>query len=143
GPCMEALALQRFCLALRLTTETGMSINQAMRLSLRATGNEAFVAKTDVVVESLKAGNELTESLARTGLLTHEFVNILANAEEAGRISEVMQHQAKHYEEESRRRLSILTQVASYAIWMVIGGLMVLTIFRMWLSYFQEIGKIR
>src|SRR5204862_8182030 len=38
GPCLQALALQRFCLALRLTTETGMPIAQAMRLSLRATG---------------------------------------------------------------------------------------------------------
>ena len=143
GPCLQALALQRFCLALRLTTETGMPINQAVRLSLRATGNEAFVAKTDVVVESLKAGNELTGSLARSRLLPEDFVNILANAEEGGRISEVMQHQAEHYEEESRRRLAILTKAAGYGIWMLIGGLMVLAIFRMYLSYFQQFDKVK
>src|SRR5262245_14319211 len=39
GPCLMALALARFCLALQLTTETGMSIGKALRLSLRATGN--------------------------------------------------------------------------------------------------------
>lgn len=143
GPCLQALALHRFCVALRLTTETGMSIAQAMRLSLRATGNEAFIAKTDVVVESLKAGDELTTSLARSHLLPEDFVNILANAEEGGRVSEVLQHQAEHYEEESRRRLSILTKVAGYGVWLVIGTLLVVVIFRLWLSYFKMFDQIR
>src|SRR5262249_53405026 len=44
GPCLHALALGRFCLALRLTTEAGMSIGKALRLSLRGTGNSAFAA---------------------------------------------------------------------------------------------------
>jgi len=143
GPCLQALALHRFCVALRLTTETGMPIAQAMRLSLRATGNEAFVARTDVVVESLKAGHELTASLARSRLLPEDFVNILANAEEGGRVSEVLQHQAEHYEEESGRRLSILTKVAGYGVWLVIGTLLVVVIFRMWLSYFTMFDQIK
>jgi len=114
-----------------------------MRLSLRATGNEAFIAKTDVVVGSLKAGDDLTASLARSRLLPEDFVNILANAEEGGRVSEVLQHQAEHYEEESRRRLSILTKVAGYGVWLVIGTLLVVVIFRLWLSYFKMFDQIR
>src|SRR5207249_2068123 len=49
GPCMQALVLGRFCMALRLTTETAMPIADALTLSLRATDNEAFVACTDQV----------------------------------------------------------------------------------------------
>ena len=42
GPCVQAIALMRFCLALRLTMETGMPITSTIRLSMRATGNAAY-----------------------------------------------------------------------------------------------------
>ena len=142
GPCLEALALGRFCLALRLTTESAMPIAQAVRLSLRATDNEAFVARTEVVVRALNKGEDLTRALARTRLLPEDFVNILANAEEGGRVSEVMHHQAEHYDEESRRRLSILTQVAGAAVWVVVAGLMIFMIFRMYLAYLHQLDNI-
>ncbi|HTU17503.1 MAG TPA: type II secretion system F family protein, partial [Gemmataceae bacterium] len=53
GPCLRALALARFCMALRLTTETGMSIVKAMRLSLSATGNAAFIARSELIETDL------------------------------------------------------------------------------------------
>jgi type II secretory pathway component PulF len=137
GPCLQALALNRFCLALRLTTETGMPIARAVRLSLRATGNEAFVARTDVVVRALKQGEELWAALDRSRLLPEDFRNILAGAEEAGRLADVLRHQADHYEEEAGRRLAVLTSVAGYGVWLVIGTLLVVTIFRLYFSYFS------
>jgi len=141
GPCLEALALHRFCVALRLTTESAMPIARAVKLSLRATGNEAFVAQTDVVVKALGKGEDLTVSLARSRLLPEDFANILANAEEGGRISEILRHQAEHYEEEARRRLSVLTKVAGWSIWMLVAGLMIFFIFRMYLKYIEQFDK--
>jgi type IV pilus assembly protein PilC len=142
GPCLEALALGRFCLALRMTTDTAMPISRAAQLSLRATDNEAFAARTDVVVKALDKGEDLTLALARTRLLPEDFQNILANAEEGGRVSEMLRHQAEHYEEEARRRLSILTKVAGYAVWMVVAGLIIFMIFRMYLTYFAQFDKL-
>ena len=39
GPCVQAIAMSRFCLALRLTLDSSISVFEAVRLSLRATGN--------------------------------------------------------------------------------------------------------
>ena len=142
GPCLEALALSRFCLALRLTMETAMPIARAAKLSLRATGNEAFVARTDVVVKALNEGKDLALAFARSRLLPEDFVNILANAEEGGRVAEMLRHQAEHYEEEASRRLTVLTKVAGWGIWMVVAGLMIFLIFRMYLTYFQQFDKL-
>ena len=64
GPCLSAVCMLRFCVALRLTMETGMSIMKALRLSLRATSNEAYVAQSKRMVASLKEGQELTAALA-------------------------------------------------------------------------------
>src|SRR5262245_65592943 len=93
GPTLRAFALTRFCVGLRLTMETGMPITRAVDLSLRATDNDAFVSRSAMVRERLRAGDELAPSLARTRLFPEEVENILATAEEAGRLTEVLEHQ--------------------------------------------------
>ena len=135
GPCLMALALTRFCLALRLTTETGMSITRAMRLTLRATSNAAFEARSNVVEDGLKHGDDLTVALTSAGLFPQQFLHIVAVAEEAGRLSEVMKHQAEHYQEESSRRLTILTQVTAWGVYGLVALLLIIVIFRIALTY--------
>jgi type IV pilus assembly protein PilC len=142
GPCLRALALSRFCLALRLTTETAMPIARALRLSLRATGNSAFAACSEKVEAGVKAGDDLTLSLARSHLFPGDFQHMLAVAEESGRLTDVLKHQADHYHEEAGRRMAVLTAVASYGVWAFVGGLIIFVIFRLYLSYIGMLNSI-
>ncbi len=135
GPCLRAMAMTRFCMALRLTMETGMSIAKAMKLTLRATANSAFEARIDQVVDAVKGGEDLTEALKHTGIFSGDFLDILANAEESGRVVEVMERQAKFYEEESTRRMTILTHVASKGVYLIIAGILIFLIFRIFSIY--------
>jgi type IV pilus assembly protein PilC len=135
GSCLRAMAMTRFCMALRLTMETGMSINKAMKLTLRATANSAFEARVDQVSDAVKGGEDLTAALRQTGLFSRDFLDILENAEEGGRVVEVMEHQAKYYEEESTRRMAILTQVASKGVYLLIACILIFLIFRIFSIY--------
>jgi type II secretory pathway component PulF len=139
GPCMEALALARFCLALKLTSETGMSIAAALKLSLRATGNGAFEGATDVIVGGVRKGKDLTLALGRSGLFPVEYLHIMEVAEESGSLTEVMRRQADHYDEEAGRRLATLTATAAYGVWTLVGGLMVWTIIRIFMTYLSKL----
>lgn len=141
GPCLQSLALQRLCLALRLTTDSGLSTQQAARLSLRATDNEAFADRTDDVIKAIDNGQELAVALAKTRMLPEDLLNVLATAEDTGQIPEMMQHQAEYYEEESQRRMKRLAAVAGTAVIVVVGGFIILAIFRMALTYFNMIGQ--
>jgi type II secretory pathway component PulF len=142
GPCLRSLALGRFCMALRLTTETAMPIADALRISLRATDNEAFIGCTALVQGKLRKGRELTLALTKTRLFPEEFLHILAVAEESGRLSEVLQHQAAHYQEESSRRMKALAYVANGAIWLVVGAAIVTVIFKLYSSYLGFLNGI-
>src|SRR5262249_37286893 len=122
GPCLSAIALSRFCLALRLTMNTGMSVTRALGLSLRATSNAAFRVRADQGKEAVRGGEDLSQSLSETGLFPQNFLDIVANAEEGGRVPEVMRHQSEYYADEARRRLTILTHAASAAIWLIVAG---------------------
>jgi type IV pilus assembly protein PilC len=140
GPCLEAFALARFTLALGLTMETGMSVTQALRLSLRATGNAAFVTRTPLIVNSLKAGDDLSVSLTKGQIFPFDFRNIVAVAEEGGRVPEMMRHQARHYQEEAERRMTALTRAASFSVWIIYAVFMVILIMRLASYYLKALG---
>ncbi len=129
GPCVQAFALGRFCLALRMTLESAMPTADALRQSLRATGNSAYSAGEDRIVAMIKGGREINEALASCPAFPREFVEIVAVAEVSGQIPEVMIRQGEHYREEAAFRLEILTKFAGYGVWFVIAGFMIWAIF--------------
>jgi type IV pilus assembly protein PilC len=136
GPCLRAIALARLCLALRLTLDSGMPIGEAVGQALNATGNPAFVARVPQVQASLRKGNDLTSSLAGTGLLPLELENVLAVAEESGQVPEVLRGQAEHYQEETERRLGVVVKVLGFLIWLFVAAFVVWLIFRLFLNVY-------
>ncbi len=141
GPCLQALALSRFALALRLTLDSDLAIARAVRLSLEATGNAAFVACNEAVLTAIKQGKELTLALGRAQVLPEDFLNMVAVAEEGGRIPEMMQHQARYYQEEASRRMRRLVRVASSTVWLAYATFMVIAIFKLYGQYFGQLPR--
>jgi type IV pilus assembly protein PilC len=135
GRCLEALALSRFTLSLQLTMDTSIPAWEALDRSLKATGNGAFMAVSDVVQQGVRGGDSVSEALKSAHLFPEEFIHILSTAEETGQIPEMMRHQAEYYEEEASRRLILLTRAAGFGIWFVVACLIVWVIFRMFLFY--------
>jgi type IV pilus assembly protein PilC len=142
GGCLEALALARFCLALEVTIEAGLPIDEAVRMSLDATGNAAFGQQADSIAKMLRAGDSMKVALSRCPLFPAEFRNIVAVGEEGGRLSEVVHQQAGHYQEEASRRLAALTRVAGFAVSTIVGLLIIVTIFRIYGTYLEALGRL-
>jgi type II secretory pathway component PulF len=140
GRCVEAFVLGRFAMSLQLTLETGMPIQRAMRLSLEGTGNAAFVAHIPVINEALKGGEDLTAAVSRCKLFPGEFINMIAVAEEGGRVPEMMRHQADYYYEEAARRLTTLTKLLTGGIWLIYAVFMVIVIFKIFSMYLSKLS---
>jgi type II secretory pathway component PulF len=140
GPFLRTLCLARFSLALRLTLDSTMTVASAAGLSFRATGNAAFDAEGERVQDALRAGDDLTVALGRCRLFPEEFLNIVAVAEEGGRVPEVMANQAEYYAEEAERRLAVLTRVAGFGVWLFVATLIVIAIFRIAMIYINTVN---
>jgi type II secretory pathway component PulF len=140
GPVLEALVLGRFAMALQLTLEAGLPIARALRLSLQATGNTFFTSRMNIVTDAVKAGARLTTALTRSGLFREEFINMVAIAEEGGRVTEMMSHQAAYYFEEVSRRLPVLVRLASFSVWCAYAIFMIVAIFRIASMYLNALG---
>jgi type II secretory pathway component PulF len=130
GPCLEALALARFCLGLRLTLGAGLPVKAAVKRSLDATGNAAYLAGYEDAAAVLRRGDDLTAILRACAIFPQDFLDIVANAEEGGRTPEVMEKQAEFYQEESSLRLRVLTRVAGFGVWLVVAVVIIAMIFR-------------
>ena len=143
GSCVSAFAMGRFCLALRMSMETGMSPHLAIRQSLRATGNAAFTVHSDRVVALVKSGREINVALRECSAFSEDFLNIVAVAEVSGQIPEVMIRQAEVYREESSRQLKKVTQLAGFAVWFMVAVLIIFAIFKiagLYLGALQDAG---
>jgi len=131
GPCVQAAALSRFCLALRLTLDSSMTTSKALRLSLRATGNGAFQSQADRIAKQVSKGRELGTVIATSPFFPSEFIATLHVGEESGQIPEVMGRQAEHYREETARRTKALTRMLSGGVYALVAFFIIVAIFRM------------
>jgi type II secretory pathway component PulF len=139
GPCLQALALSRFALALRLTLDSELSVARAVRLSFQATGNAAYAARADAVLSAIKKGDDLTLALGRAQIFPEEFLNMVAVAEEGGRVPEMMEHQARYYQEEASRRLQRLVRAIGGLVWVAYAVYMIAAIFQLYSIYFSQL----
>jgi type IV pilus assembly protein PilC len=139
GPCLEALVLARFCLAMRLTMDSSLSITRALRLSLQATDNAAYQIQSEAIVHSLKAGDTISDTLQRSGLFPWEFQQILVVGEESGLLPESLGRQAHHYQELAEHRLVLLSQAASWGVWLFVALLIGFAIFRIFSGFIMPL----
>jgi type II secretory pathway component PulF len=134
GPCLEALALARFCLGLRLTLGAGLPVKSAVKRSLDATGNAAYPARFEDASAVLRRGDDLATILKACAIFPEDFLDMVENAEEGGRTPEVMERQAEFYQEESTLRLKVLTRMAGFGVWLAVAILLIVMIFRIFIT---------
>jgi type II secretory pathway component PulF len=140
GPCLRAMALARFCIAARLMLETSLSIFKTLRLAFVATDNMAFIVRYPQVESSLRQGNSIANSFEKARIFPKPFLAAVAVAEESGRLPETLRYQGEEYDDETRRRLTLLSKVLGGLIFLFVGIVIVALIFAIFLNVYY--GKI-
>jgi type II secretory pathway component PulF len=140
GPCVRALVMTRFALAMQLTLDTSIPVAKALRLSLQATGNEAFAQQGDEIEMAVTQGKDLTDALGRGRLMPVDFLAMVAVGEEGGRLVEIMHHQAEQYQEEAGMRMQTVTRTVTGAVWLIYAFFMIGAIFSIARIYLSALG---
>lgn len=132
GGCFRAFALQRFSLAMHMTTEAGLRADRGLKLSLRATANNAYLAHADRAAKDVRGGEEVAEVLKECGqnLFPADYLEAVQLAEVSGQLAEVMARLAKQYQEEAARKMTTLTMIAGGAVYAMVGLMVVVVILR-------------
>lgn len=132
GGCFRAFALHRFSMALHMTAEAGLRADQSLRMSFRATANERYLKCAEASAKKARGGEEIATILGECGgtLFPDEYLDVVHVGETTGQLAEVMQKQAAHYRDEAARKMKVLTMVVNGAIYVMVGVLIIVMIFK-------------
>jgi len=135
GRALEAVALGRLTWSLHLTLDAGMEIRRAVRLSLRSTRNARFIDTTGPIEAAITSGDPLYETFLRTGVYPNHFLDALQVGEQSGKLVESMGLLSRQYRDQAQNGLNILAVVAGFAVWMIVAGIIIALIFRLFFFY--------
>jgi type II secretory pathway component PulF len=141
GGALHTLCLARFAWALQLVLDSPMDLRQALPLALDATGADYYARHGAAVARRIEQGATLHQALAATGAFPTELLDSIAVAEEAGALVETMQRESSEYERRAAASVGLLAQIAGYAVWLGVAGLIITLIFRIFTTAY--LGPIR
>jgi len=140
GQAFQTLALARFTWAFQLVLGTSMDLRKALPLVLDATGNHYYSRFGPEVAMRIEQGQDISSALAMTGVFPQELLENIAVGEESGKLAEQMSRLSREYQERAGTAIGILAQVAGYLVWMLVAGMIILLIFRIFSMYVGAIN---
>jgi type II secretory pathway component PulF len=117
GKVTARFALVRFCRMLGTLVGAGVPLVAALRVAREALGNQTLADAVSYAIEEVQRGTPLSRSLAATPILfPASVVEMVAIAEETGRLDKELQRLSVSYEAELDRNLRMLVSLAEPAM---------------------------
>jgi len=124
GATVARFALVRFCRMLGTLLGAGVPLVTSLRVAREAIGNETLADTVGRAIEQVQQGRSLARSLADSErLFPASVIEMIAVAEETGRLDIELKRLALVYEEELDRRLRTLVSLAEPVLLFVMAGI--------------------
>ncbi|GBD37550.1 Type II secretion system protein F [bacterium HR36] len=141
GGALQALAEARLAQALAVALEAGLVVHEAAELGLEATGNPAYAKWAKPIRKQTRQGQQLSEALKSTGLVSDDFLAVLSVAEAAGAEPDALRRHAQHRYEQAADRLRFCTSLAAGAVWLVVVIFIASLVVRLFSQYVQMLNE--
>ncbi len=137
GPCLQALAMTRLCMAMGMTMDSSLSVKKSLPLAFEATDNGVYRPLAAPIVASIgKGGSGLADAFEpHRAWFPDEFMSVLHTGEESGTVPEDMTRLSRHFNETATLRMKMLNQAVGWGVWAAVATLIVFLIFRLFMSY--------
>ena len=124
GRVVARFALVRFCRMLGTLLAAGVSLVTALKVAREAIGNQTLSDTVTHAVEEVRRGTSLAHSLSRGSMLfPGAVIEMVAVAEESGRLDKELSRLADTYEDELDRQLQTLVALAEPALLFIMAGI--------------------
>jgi len=141
GRVLQTLALSRFTWAMSLALDAGMEVGRAMKLALRAAGNARYIDRAEVIDAELAGGSSFHDSMRAGGVFPLELLDAVAVGEESGRLVESMALLSRSYHHQARTALGVLNTIAGVIVWLIVAGMIIALIFRLFGFYLGVLNQ--
>lgn len=144
GTVVARFALVRFCRMLGTLVGAGVPLVGALRVAREALGNQTLADTVTHAIEQVRRGAPLSRSLAgNTLLFPPSVIEVIAVAEETGRLDRELVRLSVTYEADLDRNLRMLVSLAEPAMLFIMAGLIGTVVVGMLLPVFTLQELIR
>ena len=138
GMVVARFALIRFFRMLGTLLGAGVGLISALRVAKEAIGNQILADTVSVAVEEVQQGASLSKSLSKSiQLFPPSVVEMIAVAEETGRLDKELQRISISFESDLDRRLRMLVALAEPLLLFVMAAIIGVIVVGMLLPLFQ------
>jgi type IV pilus assembly protein PilC len=130
-----------FSRTMALLMEAGTPILQATEICGMVVGNKMFAKGLEEVYSSLRRGELLSASLAKTKLFPPMVVQLTATGEESGKVDELLRKAAEFYEQEIKNTVDSLASIIEPVLIIILGGIVGGILICLYLPVFS-MGKV-
>lgn len=137
GPVMIKFGLIRFCRMLGTLLESGVTLVMSLNVAREAIGNQSLADAVTQAIDRVKNGISLARGLSvNTKLFPASVLEMIAVAEESGRLDKELLRIASTYETELDRQLRMLVAVIEPVLLFFMAGLVGTVVIGMLLPIF-------
>ncbi|MFN6991264.1 MAG: type II secretion system F family protein, partial [Fervidobacterium sp.] len=138
----QKMANERFTRTLGVLVGSGVSMVSALDMAAKASNNPRFIDIISKVIEEVKGGSTLKNSLKRAGIFPQIVYEMVGTGEETGRLDIVMEKVADFYEEEILSDTKKLVSLIEPALIAFVGLFIAFIAFTMYTTIFQMQGQL-
>uniref|UniRef100_A0A7V4NG52 Type II secretion system F family protein n=1 Tax=Fervidobacterium pennivorans TaxID=93466 RepID=A0A7V4NG52_FERPE len=135
------MANERFTRTLGVLIGSGVPMVNALDMAAKASNNPRFMAIMSKVIEEVKAGSNLKDSLKRTGIFPQIVYEMVGTGEQTGKLDAVMEKVADFYEEEILADTKKLVSLIEPMMIAFVGLFIAFIAFTMYSTIFQMQGQ--
>ncbi len=124
GTVAARFALVRFCRMLGTLVGAGVPLVASLRVAREALGNQTLADAVSTAIDEVRRGTALSRSLAANAMLfPPSVIEMIAVAEETGRLDKELVRLSVAYEADLDRHLRMLVALAEPALLFIMAGL--------------------
>jgi general secretion pathway protein F/type IV pilus assembly protein PilC len=128
GPVFLGLAVARFCRVLGTLLHNGVPIIRSLQISRDATGNRVLAAAIGKATENISAGQPLAGPLGASGQFPPIVVEMIAVAEQANNLENVLLSVAETQERQTWRRLDLTVRLLEPIMLLILAGVILVLV---------------
>jgi general secretion pathway protein F/type IV pilus assembly protein PilC len=122
GPIFQSLAVARFCRILGTLLRNGVPILRSLEISRNATGNRVLGEAIGAATENISAGQSLAEPLGASGRFPPAVVEMIAVAEQANNLENVLLSVADSLEKNTWRKLDLAVRLIEPILLLILAA---------------------
>ena len=141
GKLLTTIYTGRFARTMANLFGSGMQMIDCLQKSAGVIGNAYIYNEFLGVIESVKRGESLSGSIAKTGVFDGVFTSIIYVGEESGSLDDILEKSADYYDEESDSAITKLVSLLEPLMILVMGIMVLIVLMGIYPALFAAYGE--